>query len=241
MRIYRPVKSNRKTQNFGESKACVLDTDPKVVITKTGEVCPDMYTDLYTWHGMNGHNGEDWKTWNGEPLYFPVDADTEWWSKSEVDSHGGKGVDIYSSKPIYFKELPPQCGKMAKAEWAQNGGYLYVKFRFWHLKDIAVADARRPSPEVPTKAPNVKFGQLIGWCDSTGQSSGHHLHWSMKVCHNNSMTIDADNGYYGAVDFSKDFENAFVLDVLQVKAKALSAIELAKQLIATLQEYLSKK
>lgn len=240
MKIYRPVKTNRLTQEFGESKACVLNTDSTKVITKK-ETCPAGYTDLYAWHNMDGHNGWDHKTWNGEPLYFSVDAETEWWSKSEVDSNGGIGVDIYSSQRIKLDELPPQCGKMARQEWEENDGHVYVKFRFWHLKKVSVPDARRPSPDVPKKAPNVKFGQLIGLCDSTGQSSGHHLHWGMKIVHPSSMTIDADNGYYGAVDFSAHYEDEFTLDVLQVKAKALSTIELAKQLIATLQAYLSKK
>lgn len=239
MRIYRPVKTDVQTQAFGDSRACVLLSNPDVVVTKTGETCPVGYEDLYAWHHMAGHNGWDHKTWNGEPLYFPVDANTEWWSSSEIDSHGGKGIDVYSTTRIHLKVPPLGTGKLAMKEWTENEGWVYVKFRFWHLKDIVVPDARRQSPDDYHAQPNVVFGKLLGYCDSTGQSSGNHLHWSMKIVAKNSMTLGGDNGYNGAVDFAPDFENVFVLDVLEVKGRALTAIELATKLIFDIKEYLS--
>lgn len=222
MKIYRPIKSKKKTQDFGENKACIRQANGKtirpfqVVPTSRGGACPINTVPFYQEIGMKGHNGEDWKVWNGEPLFFSVDADTEWWSQSHKDLDGGIGLDVYSSKRIKLEELPPQAGKLARKEWEDNDGYVYVKFRFWHLKDIVVADAQRPTPEDPRKKPNVRFGQLLGHCDSTGASSGHHLHWSMKIVGLNSMTLDGNNGYYGGTDFSKWFKNEFVLDKLTV-------------------------
>jgi hypothetical protein len=205
------------------NKACVRQVNGKTIrpfqvksVTKGG-ACPINYTPFYPEIGLKGHNGEDWKVWNGEPLFFPVDIpDTEWWSRSEKDIDGGIGLDVFSSKRVKLETLPPQTGKLARKEWETNEGWVYIKFRFWHLKNVIVPDAQRPSPEEPRKSPNVKFGQLIAECDSTGASSGHHLHWTMKIVANNSMTLDANNGYYGGLDFEKWFENEFVLDKLTV-------------------------
>lgn len=216
MIIKRPVKTNDKTQAFGESKACAKvvngETVKPYVIkgTSTG-TCTSGYIPFYEALGMEGHNGEDWRTWNGEPLYFPVEADVEWWTRSSVDADGGIGLDVFSSKRIHLEELPPHSGRLAEEEYQANNGRVYVKFRFWHLKKVLVADARRPTPEDFRPAPNVIPGQLIAYCDSTGASSGHHLHWSMKIVAENSMTLDGNNGYYGAVDFSKWFTNEYIL------------------------------
>jgi hypothetical protein len=120
---------------------------------------------------------------------------------------------------------------------------VYVKFRFWHLKSVAIADAKRPTPDDPRPAPNVKTGDLIGYCDSTGQSSGHHLHWSMKIVAENSMTLDANNGYYGAVDFSSWFENTFVRhgEDEEIRALQLKVIQLATVAISLLEKLIKAR
>lgn len=226
MKIYRSTKTNRKTQAFGENKACAKvykngkPVKPwKIVGTNTG-TCPSGYDFFYPLLNMKGHNGEDWATWRGESLYFNVDAldqkgnIMEWWSRSGVDASGGIGIDVFSARRVYLKELPPQAGELAKREWGENNGWVYVKFRFWHLQKVMIKDARRPNPSDPRPQPNVWLGTLIGKCDSTGASGGDHLHWSMKIVAKNSMTLDGDNGYTGAVDFSPWFDNRFVVDVI---------------------------
>jgi len=235
MRVYRPTKSNKLTQKFGENRACAktniyggIRIPTKIVTAKNG-VCPIGFKKMYPLLGLKSHNGEDWATWNGEPLYFNVVAEskknfeTKWWSRSEVDSSGGIGVDVFSATRIYLKELPPQAGRLATREWKDNNGWVYVKFRYWHLKEVLIADAKRPTPKDLRPLPNVKLGQMIARCDSTGASSGHHLHWSLKIVAENSMTLDNDNGYMGAVDFSEWYENNFVMDVL--RQKSLSQIQ----------------
>ena len=200
-------------------------------------LCPVGTIPFYKALGLDGHNGEDWKTWNGEPLYFPVKADTEWWTRSEIDTEGGIGLDVFSSKRIHLDKLPEQAGRLARREWEENDHKVYIKIRFWHLKKVDIPDARRPTPEDPRKAPNVVFGQKLGTCDSTGASSGHHLHWSMKIVAKNSMTLDNDNGYTGAVDFSDWFDNKFALDTLSVKPEPLSAYAALKKLILFLENW----
>lgn len=185
MEIYRPVKTNRKTQAFSESRACSkIGVRPFQVVNKRNGKCPIGYESFYEALNMKGHNGEDWHTWHGEPIYFPVKADTTWYAKTEVDSDGGIGVDVISKSPVL-----------------EDGSY--VKFRFWHLKNPAVYDGQI-----------ISFGQLIGFADNTGSSSGDHLHWSMKIVDKNGNTLNKDNGYYGAVDFSPWFSNEFALDRL---------------------------
>lgn len=243
--IFRPVKTNWETQGFGENRACRNPRNNHVV-TKKGRFCPAGYQDFYKGVGMEGHNGYDLSTWHGEPLYFPVDADVEWWMRAERDSGGGVGVDVFSKEPIYFSELPKHAGKLAQREWKENNGMVYVKFRFWHLKSVVVGEEEIQvgtfSDGRPQMAPKVELGQLIGYCDSTGASSGDHLHWSMKIVASNSMTLDNDNGYYGAVEFPVNaYENTFIGEVMEnLEKQILSLSEQVQKLILTVRAYIAR-
>lgn len=62
---------------------------------------------------------------------------------------------------------------------------------YWHLKD-----AIKPLGSVWT----VKQGELIGWGDTTGFSTGPHLHYGLKLLDINGNVLNRDNGYDGAVD-----------------------------------------
>lgn len=238
MKIYRPVKTNKLSQGFDENKACIrtlpggeIAPEYSVKGTKDG-TCPIGYKLFYPAIGMLGHNGLDHTTWHGEPLYFPVDIPgIKWWARTYEDGAGGLTIDVYSDKRVLFKELPKGAGELARREWQKHDGRLYVMFRFVHLKSFAVKDGNVDLlTRQITKNP-ISFGDLIGYCDSTGASSGDHLHWAMKIVADNSMTLDNNNGYLGAIDHTPWFENVFCLDVIQVKQEALSAIELARKTI----------
>lgn len=48
MKIYRPIQSNYKTQDFGENKACaVIGVRPFKVVTKVSGVCPPGTEEFY--------------------------------------------------------------------------------------------------------------------------------------------------------------------------------------------------
>jgi len=215
MKVYRPVRSNNLNQGFGDNMPYVkLGSDgkpvrPFVVRTFRGKA-PAGYTKFYPTIGLKGHNGYDNMTWHGEPLYFPVVCDTEvgWWSKNASDLDGGLGVDVISKKPVMV-----------------NGQNTYVKFRFWHLKEGYALD-------------DVKPGDLIGLCDNTGASSGDHLHWSMKPCLKDGTSTQKSNGYYGAVDFTDYYHNEFIIDIIQVKERALTVIEEARRVIALAKQFI---
>ncbi len=219
MKIYRPILTNYKTQGFAENLACVkVDSAgailfPVEVVTKRGEMCSTDYEDFYKTVGLSGHNGEDWMSYDGEPCYFPVDINgVTWYAKSEKDNNGGVGLDVISREKITLDKRTD-----------------YLKIRFWHLKSVEVSDDSE-----------ISFGQFIAKCDSTGASSGHHIHFSMKWCTKDGVALDKDNGYYGAVDFSPWFENKSTLEVLGVKARALSAMEAARSVITEVKILLKK-
>lgn len=200
--VFRPIKTNIQTQKFGENKACARVINGQVaipyqIIGTNNSVCPIGYTSLYQYLGLRGHSGEDWITWHGEPVYFPVLAEgVEWYAKTEKDANGGVGVDIISKQPVNLG----------------NGRFEYVKFRFWHLKEVIVSDGE-----------GVKFGQWIGRCDNTGLSSGDHLHWAMKIVDQFGNTLNRTNGYMGAEDFQPYFENSFVLDIVGLQNQVIQA------------------
>lgn len=215
MIVYRPVKTNRLNQGWGENWPCAKKKEDgtfDVVTTRTG-TCPAGYEKFYPMIGLKGHNGYDHAAYHGEPLYFPVDSKMAggWWSKNASDLDGGLGIDVISRKKVIV-----------------HGRRTHVKFRFWHLKEGIESD-------------DVKLGDLIGYCDNTGASSGDHLHWAMKPCYSDGKSKNKRNGYYGAEDFTPWYENTFVLDYLKVKAQALTAIQRAHQLIAAVKRFLNSK
>lgn len=57
----------------------------------------------------------------------------------------------------------------------------------------------------------AKRGELLGFIDSTGYSTGDHLHWGVRLRDGNDNVINYDNGYYGYFDF-KDFIEAKDID-----------------------------
>lgn len=216
MKIYRPVLSDSLYQGFGENLACVkVDSQnqplrPFEVIPGTFiGICPPESTKFYPAIGMLGHNGWDNAAYHGEPIYFPVVEDTAWKAYNEVDADGGIGVNVYAQTPIAFNTIPQHTQgsfRMIEHQYETLGGKLFPLFKFWHLLRSNVKDGDI-----------VKAGDLIGYADTTGASSGDHLHWSMKI-HGGSvqgygLTIDSDNGYTGAMDHRAYYENRFILDI----------------------------
>ena len=229
--IYRPLKSNILTQGFGDSKACIaVDQNnsalfPTKIMTKTNNTCPIGYVDFYNYIGMDGHNGLDWACWFREPFYFPIIADTEWYSKDASDSSGGLGTDIFSKDPIFLPALPPQAGKQAYKLWEKQGKKIRVKYRVWHSDEVWVDK-------------DVKVGELFAYGDSTGASSGNHGHLGLKFVDENDNTLDKDNGYNGAVDFSMYYENRFILDVLKEQSIIKDIKKTQMSLIDVLNKYI---
>lgn len=220
MKIFRPVKSDYLHQGFGENRPCAkLDANgkpirPFKIITPVGNTCPVGYTKFYPEIGLKGHNGWDNDLYHGEPIYFPVIVDQpnmRWQVINEVDVDGGIGVNVYGLDPVPFAKLPihePGQFKMIQRQYEELGGKLYPMFKFWHCLSTVVKNHDL-----------IQAGDLIAYGDSTGASSGDHLHWCMKIHNGNGFSIDSDNGFTGALDHKPYYENKFIRDILKPQFK----------------------
>lgn len=215
--IYRPLKTSLIDQGFGENKACIqvrsalFPVIPIKIVSKTGQVCLPGTVDFYKFVGLIAHNGQDFRAWLGEPIYFPVDSNLTWRAKTEVDKDGGLGVHVISN------------------EMVDQGGHVdYVKFVFWHLSKILVHDGQE-----------VMFGMKVGLAGATGAASGVHLHFAMKPCYDNGDPLYPDNGYTGAVNPRFFFQNEFCLDIANLKTQQLSILDNLKKIVFDLKSRLT--
>jgi Peptidase family M23/Putative peptidoglycan binding domain len=138
----------------------------------------------YQDNGVNvvGHNGIDIIATHGQPVYAAHDG-IAWY---QIDDKGGHGVIVITDK-----------------QYDYGTSQAYYKTIYWHLCDSAKEPQYR-SPVEGSTGLVVKTGDLIGYADSTGLSTGDHLHFGLKAqvlqYPNEYVTLDKDNGYLGAID-----------------------------------------
>jgi murein DD-endopeptidase MepM/ murein hydrolase activator NlpD len=166
---------------------------------------------------------------NGLPIYKELG----------MSCHGGMDWACKIGEPIYY-----DCdidGYVLNTEIDSSGGLGVniiteseegvLKHRYWHLKDFFVKAGDK-----------ISMGECIGWGDSTGKSTGSHLHRDVKEMTKNLTTGKLNvkfpnNGTFGAIDFEQWFENKFVLDVVGQDKKQSYLREI---LIALLNKLLKK-
>lgn len=161
--MYRSVKSNHLTQDFGDNKACVLpNTRPFVFVN-----CSQPSISLYKMLGMKGHNGYDFACWSGEAVYHAVNFDG--WLKHESDLDGGIGVDIVST------------GQICRDE---NGNLQYVKFRVWHGKQVVGKEGQQVKfgdlimlGDSTGASGGNHVHQALKWCDKEGRGIKNDNGW----------------------------------------------------------------
>jgi len=90
----------------------------------------------------------------------------------EIDSSGGCGVVIVSKDGTY-------------------------KTIYWHLCDGS--EPQFKSPIEGKGKVQVETGDIIGYADNTGASTGDHLHFGLKMLKDGAV-LNYDNGFNGAVD-----------------------------------------
>jgi murein DD-endopeptidase MepM/ murein hydrolase activator NlpD len=133
--------------------------------------------DFYKVLGIKGHNGLDIVTYHGHPIYACHDGLAEY----SVDGKEGHGVVITTNEPFEYK-----------------GKEVYFKSIYWHMCN-PVKEPKFKSP-IMGNTRQVKAGELIGYADSTGFSTGDHLHFGLKPITKKGANIEQNNGYYGAID-----------------------------------------
>lgn len=118
--------------------------------------------------------------------------------------HGGIDFKAYHGQPIYashdgvcFPTVDDHGGNgiVLQAEPVlQNFFTIY-----WHLiQDDAVVQTNQ----------KVKAGDLLGYADNTGNSTGDHLHFGLTI-----YPADFNNGYQGHIDPQPYFNGKFAEDI----------------------------
>lgn len=130
-----------------------------------------------------GHNGLDLRTYHGQPVY----ASHSGWAKYETDKKGGHGVTIRSrDKALLF------------------GVMSFYKTGYWHLCDYNQEPLYASPIPHDGKEHFVDVGDIIGFADNTGLSTGDHLHFFLKPIaqdkKGNWYNTRQNNGYGGSVD-----------------------------------------
>jgi hypothetical protein len=141
----------------------------------------------------------------------------EFYKKLGMNNHGGYDFYANDGEKLYFD---CSCsGYVLNTEVDASGGLGIniitedkdgiFKHRYWHLKGFAVK-----------AGDEVESGQLLGWCDNTGASTGSHLHRDMKLMGKNPTNgslyvVYPNNGTYGTVRWDDYYTPIFILDQIK--------------------------
>ena len=111
-------------------------------------------------------------------------------------------------------------------EYDYKGGQVYFKTIYWHLLSVSVKYGQK-----------VKAGDVIGYADNTGMSTGSHLHFGLKPCAKQGdfiiENLEQTNGYFGAIDPAPYWNRIYAEDIIGLVARLeLLKIKLA-ELIAS--------
>jgi len=146
-------------------------------------------------------------------------------SKPLYGDKGHKGIDLVAShgQPIFaaqrgfvYKIDPdPKSGLDVRIESTEG------PIRFRHIYEHLLGHQVRVGDAVET-------GQLIGWADNTGYSSGNHLHFQVELY---------VAGEWHPIDPMPYMANAFAPDILKVT----NTIKYIRQKLALLAERLSDR
>lgn len=137
----------------------------------------------YAEQGMPGHNGIDFYALHGTPIYASHDG----WAQYQIGNDRGHGVVVITDQE--YEDT--------------NGVSSLWKTVYWHMVDFS----REPQYKSPiadkTGFVKVKTGDVLGFANNTGNSTGSHLHYELKRVAGSFglwYNLDQKNGYYGATD-----------------------------------------
>lgn len=176
---------------------------PFLVNQKFGETA---YLQYYKDNGIvfNGHNGIDMAANHGQPIYAAHDGVAYY----EVDENQGHGVIVRNNELSDY-----------------NGQQVYMKSLYWHLVDSS-KEPQYTSPvekyrDLTKMGMPVKTGDLIGYANSTGLSTGTHLHFGLKPTLPSEpawligSNLIPQNGFQGAIDPTPYFNGTYAEDAVK--------------------------
>ena len=127
----------------------------------------------YSQFGLIGHNGIDFPAPLGTPIYAIGDG----WIVEQTAKETGFGLRITQRIELNNKFYMVVYGHMQKLEDPTN-----IPFNWGN------------------KTKTVKEGDTIGYVNSTGFSTGNHLHLGLYEMTESGQTLNLNNGYKGAID-----------------------------------------
>ena len=177
----------------------------------------------YTTEGMLGHNGIDFTAHHGQPVYAAHDG----LASFQIDSGGGHGVVIITNDQFDWQD-----------------GQAYFKTIYWHLADGLKEPQLASQYQDKTGFIPIKKGDLVGYADNTGQSTGDHLHFGLKPVAKSEnwgtwANLAQTNGYYGAIDPMPYFETVQVLQQ-EIQNSQMTLIGLLSKYVDILRAKLGK-
>ena len=162
-------------------------TSNNKVVPKIDGVCPIGTKDLYLSMGLKGHNGEDLMATDGQKIYCSQDGIVV---EIQTEPERGLGIGIITDQKYDLGEY----------------GEHYIKMRYWHLKGLNCKLGDK-----------VSVGQVLGYADNTGFSSGVHLHIEGKPIEYNPdgsyYNVFQNNGYFGAIDLQPYWNKCYSQDI----------------------------
>jgi murein DD-endopeptidase MepM/ murein hydrolase activator NlpD len=127
----------------------------------------------YSQFGLVGHNGIDITC----PFHTPIYACADGWIIEQTDKPTGYGLRI--------------------SQLVQDGNSFFVLV-YGHFNNFSIDIEKIWN--FFSKTTYVKAGDLLGYADSTGFSTGHHLHLGIYEYDMYSNKKNPNNGYGGAID-----------------------------------------
>ena len=182
--------------------------NPSRVVQTFGEN-PEYYSKNIP--GLKAHNGWDIVGNHNQKVRATHDGEVVY---AGVDSKEGWGVVLRTTEkfdygaPLSFTAI----------------NEVYFKTIYWHL-----------IKEIPVKVgQKVKAGDVIGYADNTGFSTGDHLHFGLKPQQKGEndwtwFNIENENGYFGAIDPAPYFNNYCAEDaqlVISIYSKIAEILKL---------------
>lgn len=190
--LYQPVFPFSINQAFGEDMACIDKATKTKVVYK--QTHETCPVGYRSLYSLtNGHNGSDLQAKKWQCIYSGIKGVVD---EVSTELERGMGVGIISDDK--FQCL--HCGRLHN-----------FKVRYWHMiaPDVQVGD-------------KVNIGSFVGYADSTGFSSGDHVHEELKPVEKGGKdawyNIHQDNGALGAVDPELYRVNQYALTALGKKA-----------------------